>query len=120
MKVLIVEDSDLLQTRLRKMITDIDQSIHVANAFNCYEANEMFYSFEPDLIVMDVSLPDGSGINLLKRFKEIKPSVKSVVFTNYPRYEIVRDSKESGADLFLDKSNAAGLMHYIYNHRNDF
>lgn len=105
MKLLIVDDSELLQSRFAKAFSKIDRNIDVVHAFSCSVALEVFPIYKPDTVILDISLPDGSGINLLRVFKKEKPLVKVIMCTNYPTDEFRSSCMELGADYFLDKSN---------------
>ncbi len=113
MKLLIVDDSELLQARLKKSITDANDKILISQAFNCSEASELFLSFAPDMLILDIALPDGSGIDLLKAFKKEKPNAIEIILTNFPTDEFKKRCIELGADFFFDKSNLAGLLKVI-------
>lgn len=113
MKLLIVDDSELLQARLKKAILDTNKSIYICQAFNCLEASELFFSFAPDMLILDIELPDGSGIDLLTKFKKEKPTAIEIIFTNYPTVEFIKRCEQLGANYFFDKSNLAGLLKVI-------
>ena len=109
-KVLIVDDSHLVQTMLRKELEGVDRSLRISQAANCEEAVDRFGSFEPDMVILDIELPDGSGIGLLERFKEDRPGLEVIMFTNYATHEFRKRCRELGADHFIDKSDHLGLM----------
>ena len=116
MKVLIVEDNKLLQSRLTIALKKNNAGIIVSHALNCKEALEIFPAFSPDNVILDISLPDGSGINLLQEFKKNNPAAKVIMFTNFPSDEFKTRCFELGADDFFEKSNFHGLMETIGLH----
>lgn len=116
MKLLIVDDSELLQARLKKAIADANDKICICQAFSCMEASESFVSFEPDILILDIALPDGSGIDLLKKFKKENPAAIEIILTNYPTEEFNKRCKQLGADHFFDKSNLSGLLIAIHRY----
>ena len=113
MKLLIVDDSDLLQNRLRNAIMEVDKTIRIAFASSYREGLELFSTFGPDTVILDIALPDGSGITLLQIFKKEIPSINVIIFTNYPTSEFKKSCLEFGADRFFDKSNLSGLIKSI-------
>jgi DNA-binding NarL/FixJ family response regulator len=116
MKVMIVDDSILLQTRLSNALRRVDENMSISGAGNCKEAIDLFSHFNPDTVILDIALPDGSGINLLQRFKKEAPAVHVIMLTNYPTDEFIKNCMELGADYFFDKSNMKGLINIIkYN-----
>ena len=110
MKVLIVDDSPPIQTRLLKLLMQVDKNMTIYQAFSCQEAIEMFSAFEPETIILDIELPDGSGINLLRRFKEEKSSVAVIVFTNYATTEFKKICMDLCAMDFIDKTDLISLV----------
>jgi DNA-binding NarL/FixJ family response regulator len=113
MKVLIVDDSKLLQSRLKEAFLRVDENMEIFQVYNCEQAIKVFPSAKPDKVVLDISLPDGSGINLLKLFKKVDPYVKVIMFTNYPTTEFQKSCMKLGADHFLDKSKISSLIEVI-------
>jgi two-component system chemotaxis response regulator CheY len=110
MKVLIVDDSEMLQTRLQNALIKIDKSIELTQAHNCEQAMDLFSPLNPDRVILDIALPDGSGINLLKKFRERYPDVEVFILTNYPTPEFKKSCLALGAKQFFDKSNLNGLL----------
>ena len=109
-KLLIVDDSQLLQSRLKKAISEMEISIEIRQAFNCAEAIQLFSDFVPDKVILDIALPDGSGLELLQKFKKEKPSIVQVIFTNYPIDEFRRMCIKMGSNYFIDKSDLNSLL----------
>jgi len=113
MKILIVDDSELLQERLKNALLKVAQNLFIAQAYSCQEAMELFKTFGPDSVILDIALPDGSGINLLQHFKEDRPTVNVIMLTNYPITEFKNRCMELGANQFFDKSNLSVLIKSI-------
>ena len=118
MKVMIVDDSNLLHTRLTNALRKVDESMSISKAGSCKEAVDLFSHFEPDTVILDIALPDGSGIDLLQRFKKEAPAVHVIILTNYPTDEFKKNCMELGADYFFDKSNMNGLIYTIKYNRH--
>ena len=89
---------------------EVDNDFVISQAFNCKEAMELFSSFEPETVILDLELPDGSGINLLRKFKEDNPGVNVIIFTNYATNEFKKSCMDLCAIDFIDKSNFLSLM----------
>jgi DNA-binding response OmpR family regulator len=116
MQLMIVDDSELLQNRLKKALMEAIKNLNILQAFNCKEAMVMFSSFKPEAVVLDIDLPDGSGIDLLRKFKKENSGVKVIMFTNYPTNEFKRSCMELGANEFIEKSNLNELINAIRNY----
>lgn len=59
---------------------------------------------QPDVILLDINLPDASGIDLCKEIKSLFPKVKIVALTSYSEYAIVRQMIENGASGYVIKN----------------
>jgi DNA-binding NarL/FixJ family response regulator len=107
LRVFVIEDSPILLERIAEAIAD-QPSLALVGTADCEkEALTKIRTLKPDALVVDIKLREGNGLNVLAQLKwgegeNAKPKI--VVFTNYPRQEYLRNSKQLGADYFLDKS----------------
>jgi DNA-binding NarL/FixJ family response regulator len=113
MNALIVDDSDLLQSRLKKALLLLDDSMEIIQTNCCEEASKLFLFRKPDIVILDIALPDGSGIDLLRTFKNESPEVIIAMLTNFPTTEFRSTCLSLGADYFFDKSNLIELIKTI-------
>lgn len=104
LKVLIIDDSKIIRERLSSMLNDIDDVVIVGEAACAAEGLDMVSSYHPDFIILDISLPDTSGIEVLKVIKENHPGSCVAILTNYTYLPYRNKCMELGADYFLDKS----------------
>ena len=81
MKILVVDD-DAHILKLYKIELEED-GYEVVTASNGQEAMELFEKEDPDLITLDILMPDVDGISLLRRMKEIKPRLPIIMSTAY-------------------------------------
>jgi DNA-binding NarL/FixJ family response regulator len=107
LRVFVIEDSPILLERIAEAIADQPSLILVGTADCEKEALAKIRTLKPEALVVDIKLREGNGLNVLAQLKwgegdDAKPKI--VVFTNYPRQEYLRNSKQLGADYFLDKS----------------
>ncbi len=102
--LLIVDDSKSLRTKIKKMIENILNEMEIQEAENLQEAIELINERYPDILIIDLSLPDGSGFEILEKFQNnLKYSLK-IILTNYPYEKFRERADELGADFFFDKS----------------
>lgn len=104
MIVLIVEDSPIVTERLMNMINDLDHVKFTLQAFNYNEAITLYKAVKPNVIVLDINLPDKNGIEVLKTIRELGGTERVIVLTNYANDFYKKECIECGADYFLDKS----------------
>lgn len=104
-KILIVDDHPVVAEGLRKLIQDskIAEVIGVAGSGKaCID----FLKWEkPDIIFLDINLPDASGLDLCKSIKEKNPSQKILALTTFNERSVVLKMMENGADGYILKNS---------------
>ncbi|MBI1767308.1 MAG: PAS domain S-box protein [Bacteroidetes bacterium] len=101
--VLIIDDSELIGERIKGVIAGIESVDMVSQAFSVKEGFELASVLLPDLIFLDMKLPDGSGLDMLTQLKQDHPGTKVVMFSNVDSDQYKKKVIKAGAD-FLDKS----------------
>jgi DNA-binding NarL/FixJ family response regulator len=106
-RVFVVEDSALVRERLISDLRSIGRFKVVGFADSERPAITAIQSLQPDIVITDLQLKEGSGIEVLRQVRaQPSRSVPRVfVLTNYALPEYKRRCLESGADEFLDKSS---------------
>jgi len=103
-KVFVVEDSVLVRERLVEMIREVDGVDVVGEADSYRTAVAGIMSTHPDVAILDISLADGNGIDVLAHVKPRLPGLRGIVLTNYNSPQHLKASADAGAEYFLDKS----------------
>ncbi|MDU0369014.1 response regulator [Hymenobacter endophyticus] len=101
-RILIVDDSFYMRTMLKNMLTDAGYEV-VGEAANGQQALEMASDTKPDLITLDVILPDNTGLDVLKGIRQEQPEVKVVMCSAVGQEVIVNEALESGATAYIVK-----------------
>jgi DNA-binding NarL/FixJ family response regulator len=104
MKVFVVEDSAIVRERLIEMILEVDGVEIVGEADSYGTAVDGIMASQPDVAILDISLAEGSGIDVLAHVKPRLPGLRGIMLTNYTSPQHLRASAEAGAEYFLDKS----------------
>ena len=104
MKVLVVDDSAIVRVRLAELVAELQGIDLVAQAGDAEQAFELVSSLKPDVVILDVRMPSGSGIDLIEEIKRAQQAAKIIMLTNYPSPENREQSFTRGADYFFDKS----------------
>lgn len=103
-KVLLVDDHSVVRLGLRSLM-ERNQGINVCGeAENLSEAYRKVKELNPDIVLMDIKLPDGDGVNGCREVKKISPFVKVIVLTAYAEDSIVIEAIKAGADGYLLKN----------------
>ncbi|OLE70880.1 MAG: hypothetical protein AUG74_07090 [Bacteroidetes bacterium 13_1_20CM_4_60_6] len=105
MKIYIVDDSALVRERLIAMLSELAEVEIVGQAENPLVAVSAIQELRPDLVILDISMPGGSGINALQTLKKTTPAPLIMMLTNFSYSQYRKRCKTAGADFFLDKSN---------------
>jgi two-component system response regulator DevR len=103
LQVLIVDDSELMCTHLAKALSEIVGAEVVGIALTVADAYCYLDKISPDLAILDICLPDGSGIDIIKKIRDKGYPSKIAIFTHYPYAQYQKKSLEAGADHFFDK-----------------
>jgi two-component system response regulator DevR len=101
--LLVVDDHEVVRQGLVALLVRRPRFHVVAQAATVAEALAAARRFEPDLIVMDVRLPDGSGIEACRQIREELPKTRVVMLTSYPDEEAVLSAIIAGASGYLLK-----------------
>lgn len=102
MKLLIVDDSSAVYGRLLEMLGGVEHLTALSIARSLSDAVEKGRQLCPDAVVLDVRLPDGSGLDALAQIKRDSPNTRVYMFTN--QVEFRDKARRAGADGFFDKS----------------
>jgi two-component system response regulator DevR len=103
MRVMVVDDHEVVRQGLVALLSRRDEFEVVAEAGSVGEAIASARRFMPDLVVMDVRLPDGSGIEACREIRSEMPQTKVVMLTSYPDEEAVLSAIIAGASGYLLK-----------------
>jgi YesN/AraC family two-component response regulator len=104
MKILIVDDSDLLRNRLIGSLQELKNVEIIGEAANGIDAMQLINEKFPDLVIMDIRMPEMNGIEVLEKMNKQCITSKVCIFTNYPYLQYKKKCLEKGADYFFDKN----------------
>jgi len=114
MRVLIVDDSAGIRTRLVTLLTEIAGVEVVGQAESVAQAIAALRELRPDAVILDLRLPDGNGLDVLRLIQREKILTAVIVLTNYPYPQYEERARAAGAYAFLSKSRdfvqIAGLL----------
>jgi DNA-binding NarL/FixJ family response regulator len=103
LRLLVVDDHEVVRQGLASVLDRREAFQVVAEAGTVADAIEMARKYEPDIVVMDVRLPDGSGIEACREIRADLPKTKVVILTSYPDEEAVLSAIIAGASGYLLK-----------------
>jgi two-component system, NarL family, response regulator DevR len=103
LRLLLVDDHEVVRKGLAALLDRREGFEVIGEAGNVAESIEMAERFRPDLVIMDVRLPDGSGIEACREIRAEHPETRVVMLTSYPDEEAVLSAIVAGASGYLLK-----------------
>jgi two-component system, chemotaxis family, chemotaxis protein CheY len=101
-KLMIVDDSNIMRRRIERSQT-FEEIELVGTAANGLEALEMFRKMDPDVVTMDLTMPQMDGIECIENLVRIKPAVRILVISALADKATAVEAMEKGANGFLNK-----------------
>ena len=101
--ILLADDQELVRTGLRMILEAEDDLAVVGEAADGREAVALAQSLKPDVVLMDIRMPELDGIEATRRITAVQPDVRVVMLTTFDRSQLVYDSLVAGASGFLLK-----------------
>jgi DNA-binding NarL/FixJ family response regulator len=108
--MLIADDSAALRERLAEMFARIEGIEIVGQARDVPEALGAIRALQPDVVILDIQMPGGSGIDVLRELKRLYPASIAIMLTNHPYVQFQCKCRELGADYFICKSTGSSLL----------
>lgn len=103
LKILLVDDHEVVRLGLRALLSRNKQFDVVAEAANASEALERVARYQPDVVVMDIRLPGKNGIEATREIIAQYPHIKVIVLTSYAEDELLFDAIAAGASGYVLK-----------------
>jgi DNA-binding NarL/FixJ family response regulator len=101
--VLLVDDHDLIRQGLSRAFERQEEFTVVAQAASVADAEQKAHALQPDIVVTDVRLPDGSGLDLVRHLRAKRPEVGIVVLTMFADDGALFAALDAGASAFVRK-----------------
>ncbi len=104
MDLFIVEDSIPVRDRLVRTLEGLEGLDIVGTAEDVTAAITGLEDNHPDALILDLQLPSGSGLQVLRAVREKLPAMRVIVMTNFAAEPYRKAAMAAGAEVFLDKS----------------
>src|SRR5579863_10309810 len=100
-KVLVVDNSRLMRSILKELLTELDFE-PIGEAVDVPEAIKAYHALQPDLVTLDLIMPGGSGLDVLKEIRSKNPKARVLIIT---------ESGQDSVDKMLAEAGASGVLH---------
>lgn len=110
-RLLLVDDHELVRAGIRALLEDSSGLAVIAEASNGRESLQLAKEHRPDVIIMDIMMPDLNGIDATSRLRSDCPSANVLILSMNTSDEIVTDALRAGAKGYLLKNATAAELH---------
>jgi two-component system, NarL family, invasion response regulator UvrY len=106
LKILIADDHAIVRRGLKDILREADEPASVDEAGSGQEALEKAQAADWDVIVLDITMPDMSGLEVLRRIRALKPQQRIIMLSMHMSEPYVYSSLKAGASGYLSKESA--------------
>jgi DNA-binding NarL/FixJ family response regulator len=108
--IILADDHAMLREGIRKIIERIDDALISGEANDGLELLELLKKSSPNMIILDISMPNLRGLEAIREIRKSYPKVKILVLTMHKKKEFLRQALRDGADGFLLKEDAGSEL----------
>jgi PAS domain S-box-containing protein len=109
-RVLVVDDHDIMRQGLRQLLAAADDLVCIGEAADGHAALRQIETYQPDLIIMDVKLPGGSGIETTRQLVKRHSRARVIIYTYHDDETYLEQALQAGAKGYLLKSDPNQLL----------
>ena len=105
-QILIVDDHQIVREGVRSLLTALRPAWAVSEAGDGMRAIELIRNHNPDLVVMDITMPDSSGLEVVARLRKLGFDRPILMFTMHKSERLGSEARQAGAQGYVLKSQA--------------
>jgi DNA-binding NarL/FixJ family response regulator len=118
--IILADDHPMFREGIRKIIERIEGAVISGEVNDGLELLELLKKSGPNLVILDISMPNLRGLEAIREIKKTYPHVKVLVLTMHKKKEFLRQALRDGADGFLLKEDAGSeLIRAVQTVRSD-
>jgi len=110
MRVLIADDHQMIRKGISSILQSRKDIVICGEAANGEEAVSETRRLKPDLLILDISLPDSSGLEVAMAIRRIAPEVSILLLSAYGGKQLIEEVKRRGFEGFISKNDAAKTL----------
>ena len=105
-KVILVDDHQIVRDGIKALINEEPNINIITEASSGADLFDKLNTYKPDVILMDINLPDTNGIEITKQLKETKPEIKVLILSMHMGEDYIVNAIEAGAKGYLPKTTS--------------
>lgn len=106
-RILIVDDHEVVRSGVRQILSAVEEFVVVGEAADPTQARALAKRLNPDVVIVDISMPGGNGLELLRQLRRQQPEIVAVILTLYDKDIYVHQALEAGAFGYILKGAPA-------------
>ena len=118
-KIALVDDHMLVRNGIKSLLEEEQDLVVVAEGCNGFEAIEIVKNLEPDVLIIDVRMPEMNGIEAVRKLQDIPSKTKTIVLSMHDAEDYILDAIKAGASGYLlkdtDKKEFIKAVHTVNN-----
>lgn len=108
--IVLADDHVMFREGIRKIIERIEETVIIGEVNDGLELLELLKKSSPNLVILDISMPNLRGLEAIREIKKHYPQVKVLFLTMHRKKEFIRQALADGADGFLLKEDPSGEL----------
>ena len=113
-RIFVVDDHHAMRTVLLRLLERASGLCSCGSAASAGEALLLIPSAQPDLVLVDISLPDGDGLDLIHEIRVRWPSLRTLALSGHDQPAYIQAARAAGASGFLSKVRSGRLIDVIH------
>jgi DNA-binding NarL/FixJ family response regulator len=109
-KVMLIEDNKLIRVGIKTLLEETGYIELIAEADNGKQACELAGKYKPDIILLDIGLPDMTGIRLINDLYSINNSVKIIILTSHDSHDEINKCISGGVYAYVIKDIKSDML----------
>lgn len=114
-RIMVVDDHKLFRSGLISLLQTQPNIFVVGEAADGEECEEVYFSLNPNILLIDIEMPKRNGIETIRSIREIDKNVKAIVLTQHENESIIARAYEAGAKGYMNKDIILGELLYAIN-----
>lgn len=110
LRIVFADDSPFIRGKIREALAEVPGLVAVGEAANGAEAFWLYHQIRPDILILDLSMPSPSGLEVLHKIRKKDKETTIIVFTTDPIMMLKDAALVAGANFYFDKADLSSVV----------